>query len=305
LKTFLSIEDFKVLFGEEMFFQQLLSGMAVGSIYALIAIGFTIIYKATDVINFAQGDLMVWGCFISLTMVTSLGMPLWISFPITLFFMALLGIIIQALAIRHLVGKHVFSIVMATIGLSFVLRNLAGIIWTYDTFSFPSVFPSRQFSLGMVTISSTHLGIIAASFCLMALLYGFFKLTSIGLAMQATQQNQFGASIVGISVKRIFSMTWALGAVLGAIAGILIAPTQFLDVNLGYLGLKAFPAAVLGGFGSIPGAIVGGLIIGISENLAGTFMATWVKDIFAYIILLVILMIRPQGIFGIQEKKRV
>jgi len=288
-----------------MFFQQLISGLAVGSIYALIAIGFTIIYKATDVINFAQGELMVWGCFISLTMVTSLGMPLWISFLLTLFFMALFGIIIQALAIRHLVGKHIFSIVMATIGLSFVLRHLAGIIWTYDTFRFPSIFPPRTFSVGPATISGTHLGIIAASFILMALLYGFFKLTSLGLAMRATQQNQFGASLVGVSVKRVFSMTWALGAVLGAIAGILIAPILFLDVNMGYLGLKAFPAAVLGGFGSIPGAIVGGLIIGVSENLAGTYMATWVKDIVAYIILLVILMIRPQGIFGIQEKKRV
>lgn len=288
-----------------MFFQQLLSGMAVGSIYALIAIGFTIIYKATDVINFAQGEFMVWGGFISLTMITSLSMPLWIAFPLTLIFMALFGIIIQFLAIKHLVGKHVFSIVMATIGLSFVLRHLAGIIWTYDTFPFPSIFPSRQFSLGLATISGIHLGIIAASFSLMALLYGFFKLTSLGLAMRATQQNQFGASIVGVSVKRVFSMTWALGAVLGAIAGMLIAPIQFLDVNLGYLGLKAFPAAVLGGFGSIPGAIIGGLIIGVSENLAGTYMATWVKDIAAYVILLAILMIRPQGIFGIQEKKRV
>jgi len=138
----------------------------------------------------------------------------------------------------------------------------------------------------------------------MALLYGFFKVTTMGLAMRATQQNQLGASIVGISVKRIFSLTWALAAVLGTIAGILIAPIQFLNVNLGYLGLKAFPAAVLGGFGSIPGAIVGGMIIGISENLAGTYLATWVREIFAYIILLVILMIRPEGIFGLQEKKR-
>ena len=279
--------------------------MAVGSIYALIAIGFTIIYKATDVINFAQGEFMVWGCFISLTMVNSLGMPLWISFFLTLFCMALFGIIIQALAIRHLVGKHIFSIVMATIGLSFVLRHLAGIIWTYDTFSFPSIFPERRFSLGTATISSTHLGIISASFFLMILLYCFFKFTTLGLAMRATQQNQLGASIVGVSVKRVFAMTWAMGAALGAIAGILIAPIQFLDVNIGSLGLKAFPAAVLGGFGSIPGAIVGGLIIGVSENLAGTYMATWGKDIVAYIILLVILMIRPQGIFGIQENKRV
>ena len=289
-----------------MFFQQLISGMAVGSIYALIALGFVIIYKATEVINFAQGELMVWGAFLALTLTTSLGLPLWSSLLLSLFLMALFGMLLEVLAIRRLVGKHVFSIVMATIGLSFVLRHLAGIIWSYDNFPFPSLFPRQPLSImGLTTISSSHLGIILASFALMALLFLFFKFTSLGLAMRASQQNQLGASIVGISVKRIFSMTWALAAILGAIAGILIAPVQFLNVNLGYLGLKAFPAAVLGGFGSIPGAIVGGLIIGISENLAGTFLATWVRDIFAYLILLGILMIRPEGIFGLQEKKRV
>jgi len=288
-----------------MFFQQLISGMALGSIYALIALGFVIIYKATEVINFAQGELMVWGAFIALTLTTSMGLPLWLSFVLSLFFMALFGILLEVLAIRPLVGKPIFSIVMATIGLSFVLRHLAGIIWSYDNFRFPSIFPRQPFSLGLTTIASSHLGIICTSFALMGLLYGFFRFTSLGLAMRATQQNQLGASIVGVGVKRIFSLTWALAAMLGAIAGILIAPVQFLNVNLGYLGLKAFPAAVLGGFGSIPGAIVGGLIIGVSENLAGTFLATWVREIFAYIILLVILMIRPQGIFGIQEKKRV
>lgn len=289
-----------------MFFQQLISGMAVGSIYALIALGFVIIYKATEVINFAQGELMVWGAFLVLTLTASLGLPLWSSLLLSLFLMALFGMLLEVLAIRRLVGKHVFSIVMATIGLSFVLRHLAGIIWSYDNFPFPSLFPRQPLSImGLTTISSSHLGIILASFALMALLFLFFKFTSLGLAMRASQQNQLGASIVGISVKRIFSMTWALAAILGAIAGILIAPVQFLNVNLGYLGLKAFPAAVLGGFGSIPGAIVGGLIIGISENLAGTFLATWVRDIFAYIILLGILMIRPEGIFGLQEKKRV
>ena len=289
-----------------MFFQQLISGMALGSIYALIALGFVIIYKATEVINFAQGELMVWGAFIALTLTTSLGLPLWSSLLLSLFLMALFGILLEVLAIRPLVGKHIFSIVMATIGLSFVLRHLAGIIWSYDNFPFPSVFPLQSLPvMGLTTISSSHLGVIFSSFVLMALLYLFFRFSSLGLAMRATQQNQLGASIVGISVKRIVSLTWALAAILGAIAGILIAPAQFLNVNLGYLGLKAFPAAVLGGFGSIPGAIVGGLIIGVSENLAGTFLATWVRDIFAYVVLLVILMIRPEGIFGLQEKKRV
>jgi len=288
-----------------VFFQQFISGMAVGCIYALIALGFVIIYKATEVINFAQGEFMVWGAFFALTLATGWNLPIWLAFALALLGMFAFGMLIDVLAIRRLVGKHIFSIVMATIGLSFVLRHSAGIIWSYDNFRFPSLFPPAIISLGPASLASSHLGVILASFALMALLYGFFKVTTMGLAMRATQQNQLGASIVGISVKRIFSLTWALAAVLGTIAGILIAPIQFLNVNLGYLGLKAFPAAVLGGFGSIPGAIVGGMIIGISENLAGTYLATWVREIFAYIILLVILMIRPEGIFGLQEKKRV
>ena len=139
----------------------------------------------------------------------------------------------------------------------------------------------------------------------MFLLYLFFKFTDIGIAMQATSQNQLAAYLMGIGVKKVFLLTWAISAVIAAVAGILIAPISFLHANMGFIGLKAFPAAVLGGFGSIPGAIVGGLIIGLSENLAGAYLTTGFKNVFAYIILIIVLMIRPEGIFGIQEKKRV
>jgi branched-chain amino acid transport system permease protein len=182
---------------------------------------------------------------------------------------------------------------------------VAGMIWTYDTFDFPFVFSEKPLVLGSLVISTIHLTIIVSSVILMFLLYLFFKFTDIGIAMQATSQNQLAAYLMGIGVKKVFLLTWAISAVIAAMAGILIAPISFLHANMGFIGLKAFPAAVLGGFGSIPGAIVGGLIIGLSENLAGAYLTTGFKNVFAYIILIIVLMIRPEGIFGIQEKKRV
>lgn len=288
-----------------MLFQQLVSGIAFGCIYALVALGFVIIYKATDVINFAQGELMMVGAFAAYTFLVSLEIPYYFGFPLAIIAMAFFGILIERVAIRPLVGKPFFSIVMATIGLSIILRNLAGMIWTYHTFSYPPIFPRGLIKLGPVSLSPVYVVIIATAAILMIGLYLFFKFNRIGLAMRATQQNPLAADLMGLGVKRIFSYTWALGSVVGAIAGILVAFIQFVHANLGFLGLKAFPAAVLGGFGSIPGAIVGGLIIGISESVAGLYFSEGIRNIFPYIILIVVLMIKPEGIFGIYERKKV
>lgn len=288
-----------------MIFQQILIGIAFGCIYALVALGFVLIYKATDVVNFAQGELMMIGAFVAYTFLISLKIPYYFGFPLAIIAMALLGILIERVAIRPLIGKSFFSIVMATIGLSIIMRNLAGIIWSYHTFSYPPIFPRELIKLGPVPISPVYVVIISGAAVLMVALYCFFKFHRIGLAMRATQQNPLVADLMGLGVKKIFSYTWALGSAVGAIAGILVAFIQFVHVNLGFLGLKAFPAAVLGGFGSIPGAIVGGLIIGISENVAGLYFSEGIKNIFAYIILIGILIIKPEGIFGIHERKKV
>jgi branched-chain amino acid transport system permease protein len=288
-----------------MLWQQIISGVAVGCIYALVALGFVLIYKATEVINFAQGEFMMIGAFAAYTLIVFCKLPFLPAFVFTLIFMFLFGILLDRVIFRPLVGEGAFALVMVTIGLAFTLRSLAGMIWTYDTFDFPFVFSEKPLDLGGLVISKVHLTIIVSSVILMSLLYLFFKFTDIGIAMQATSQNQLAAYLMGIGVKKVFLLTWAISAVIAAIAGILIAPISFLHANMGFIGLKAFPAAVLGGFGSIPGAIVGGLIIGLSENLAGGYLTPGFKNIFAYIILILVLMIRPEGIFGIKEKKRV
>jgi branched-chain amino acid transport system permease protein len=288
-----------------MLWQQIISGVAVGCIYALVALGFVLIYKATEVINFAQGEFMMIGAFAAYTLIVFCKLPFLPAFVFTLIFMFLFGILLDRVIFRPLVGEGAFALVMVTIGLAITLRSLAGMIWTYDTFDFPFVFSEKPLDLGGLVISKVHLTIIVSSVILMSLLYLFFKFTDIGIAMQATSQNQLAAYLMGIGVKKVFLLTWAISAVIAAIAGILIAPISFLHANMGFIGLKAFPAAVLGGFGSIPGAIVGGLIIGLSENLAGGYLTPGFKNIFAYIILILVLMIRPEGIFGIKEKKRV
>jgi branched-chain amino acid transport system permease protein len=248
---------------------------------------------------------MMIGAFVAYTLIALLKLPFLPALAFTLVFMFFFGIFLDRVMFRPLVGEEAFALVMVTLGLSFTLRSVAGMIWTYDTFDFPFIFSEKPLVLGSLVISTIHLTIIVSSVILMFLLYLFFKFTDIGIAMQATSQNQLAAYLMGIGVKKVFLLTWAISSVIAAVAGILIAPISFLHANMGFIGLKAFPAAVLGGFGSIPGAIVGGLIIGLSENLAGAYLTTGFKNVFAYIILIIVLMIRPEGIFGIQEKKRV
>jgi len=288
-----------------MFWQLAISGMALGCVYALIALGFVLIFKATAVINFAQGEFMMLGAFVAFSLLNYGHLPFWMSVVLTLLIMAGFGAVLDRVVMRHLVGEPVFAMVMFTIGLSIFLRSVAGMIWSTDTYTLALPFGNDIVRIGSVALSRGDLLVVGATTLLVALLFLFFRFTDLGIAMQATSQNQFATYLMGINVERVFSITWALSALVAAVAGILLAPILFLHKDMGFIGLKAFPAAVLGGFGSVPGAIVGGLIIGVSENLAGGFLPLWVKDIFAYIVLIAVLIIRPEGIFGIEEKKKV
>ena len=288
-----------------MFWQLFTSGMALGCIYALIALGFVLIFKATDVINFAQGEFMMLGAFVAFSFINYAHTPFWIAVVLTLLVMGLFGVLLDRVVMRFLVGEPAFSMIMFTIGLSLFLRSVAGMIWSTDTYSFPSPVSEDVVRLGSVAISQGDILVVGSTAVLVLLLYLFFRFTDLGIAMQSTSQNQFAAYLMGINVEGMFSVVWALSAMVAAVAGILLAPILFLHKDMGFIGLKAFPAAVLGGFGSIPGAIVGGLIIGISENLAGGFLPLWVKDIFAYLVLIAVLIVRPEGLFGIQERKKV
>jgi len=288
-----------------MFWQLFSSGMALGCVYALIALGFVLIYKATDVINFAQGEFMMLGAFVAFTLIHFVHAPFWVTVILTLIIMAGFGMLLDRIVMRYLVGEPTFSLVMFTMGMAVFFRSVAGMIWSTETYTFPSPVQEGVVHLGSVAIARGDIVVVCSTAALVLLLYLFFRFTDVGIAMQATSQNQFASYLMGINVERIFNFVWALSAMVAAVAGILLAPILFLHKDMGFIGLKAFPAAVLGGFGSIPGAIVGGLIIGISENLAGGFLPLWVKDVFAYIVLIAVLIIRPEGIFGIQEKKKV
>lgn len=288
-----------------MIIQQIISGLAVGCVYGLIAIGFVLIFKTTEVINFAQGEIMMLGAFVAFTLITIFNVPFVLAFLLTPIICGGIGILLERALIRPLVGEPVVSIIIVTIGMSITLRAFAGMIWSYDTLDFPRLFSEEAIKIGSIIISPVDISVILITLGLVILLFLFFKFTTLGISLQSLAQNPLASLLMGVSVKHGYSMTWAISAMVGAVAGMIIAPITFLSVNMGFLGLKAFPAAVIGGFNSIPGALVGGVIIGISENLAGIYLPPWVKDIFAYIVMMAVLMIRPEGIFGTHEQKKV
>ncbi|ODS98499.1 MAG: ABC transporter permease [Lautropia sp. SCN 69-89] len=289
------------------FAQMLVGGTAIGCIYAIVALGFVLIYKASEIINFAQGDLMMLGAFLGYTFVGVLGMPFVAGLALAVVCMALVGAVLDRVVLRPMVGQPVFAIVIITIGIGFLIRSVVTIApgWGTETRSIATPYSRGVAALGSVVIGNEYLAIIAATVTLVLVLYGFFRFTTLGIAMQATSQNQLAAYHVGIPVKAILSRIWAISAAAAALAGVLLAPVTFVHVNMGFIGLKAFPAAVLGGFGSVPGAIVGGLVVGIVEALAGFYLPEGFKNVAAYVLLLLVLAVRPQGLFGQSVMKKV
>ena len=289
------------------FLQVLISGISQGCIYGLIALGFVLIYKATEAVNFAQGELMMLGAFVGLTVSAYFGMPYWAVLLISVAVLAVFGFLTERLILRPILGQPAFAIVMVTIGVGYTARGLITMIPGIgtDTHVLEVPFKDKMLSVGGLTIGMEHVVIIATSIVLCALLFGLFRYTRIGIAMQAASQNQLAAHYMGIPVKRLNGLIWATSAAVAAVAGILLAPITFVHVNMGFIGLKAFPAAVIGGFESLPGAIIGGLIIGIVESLAGFYLPEGFKDIAAYVVVLAMLMVKPNGLFGEKIRKRV
>lgn len=287
--------------------QTILRGISIGCIYGLVALGFVLIYKATEVINFAQGEVMMLGAFVGYTLIAVLGLPYWAALLLATLSLGLFGMILERVALRPLIGEPIFAIVILTVGLGFFLRSVVTMIpgWGAESHGLKTPFTERFLRYSQLVISWEHLAIILLTLVLVFVLFCFFKFTRAGVAMRAASQNQLAAVYMGISINRVFSLAWIISAALGAFAGILLAPITFVHFNMGFLGLKALPAAVLGGFGSIPGAIVGGLIIGLTESFAGFYLPVGWKDIAAYIILILVLILRPEGLFGIQQKKKV
>jgi branched-chain amino acid transport system permease protein len=289
----------------DIILQLVLNGLAVGCIYGLVALGFVLIYKTTELVNFAQGDLLMLGAFTCYMFVVWYGVGYWLAFALAIVAVALFGAALDATVLRRVIGQPQFAVVMLTIGLGATFRSFASITWGSEIYTLPTSFSARQTMVGKVSVSHEYVAIIVGTVLLCSVLYAFFRYTKVGVAMQATSQNQLAAYYMGIPVKRMFSLIWAISAGVAAVAGVLLAPVSLIDVNLGFIGLKAFAAAVLGGFGSILGALIGGLTIGLIEMFAGTYLPQGFKDVAAYVVLLVVLAVRPQGMFGTVGRKKV
>ena len=287
--------------------QLLISGVAQGCIYGLIALGFVLIYKATETVSFAQGDLMMVGAFGGLLTMTLLGFPFWLAVIASVVGMGLFGVVVERLVIRPILGQPAFSIVMLTIGVGYVLRGVITMIPNIgtDTHTLPVPYKDLSFRLGALVLNAEQLVVIGATGVLCVLLFTVFRFSKVGIAMQASSQNQLAAYYMGIPVQRLNGLAWGLAAAVAAVAGLLLAPITFVHANMGLIGLKAFPAAVVGGFGSLPGAIVGGLVIGIVESLSGFYLPDGFKDTAAYIVVLIMLMVKPNGLFGEKLRKKV
>lgn len=286
--------------------QLAVNGTAAGCIYGLVALGFVLIYKATEMVNFAQGELMMLGAFFAFTFVGVWGFNYWAGFALAIVATAAFGYLLDAVVLRRVIGQPQFAVVMLTLGLAFIFRAVAGTVWGYDAVGFVTPFTNKVANLGGgVVLGQDNMAIITGTVILCTVLYLFFSRTRLGVAMQASSQNQLAAYYMGIPVRTVFSLIWAISAGVAAVAAVLLVPVQMIDVNMGFIGLKAFAAAVLGGFGSIPGALVGGVIIGVVEQFAGYYLPAGSLELTSNIVLLGVLILRPQGLFGHVIRKRV
>ncbi len=289
------------------FLQLVIGGISQGCIYGLIALGFVLIYKATETVSFAQGELMMLGAFGGLATMTFLGFPFWLAVLCAIAAMALMGVLLERVVIRPILGQPAFSIVMLTIGIGYVARGLITMIPGIgtETHTLPVPYKDEIWTVGALVLNVEQMAVIGVTAVLCLLLFALFRYSKLGIAMQASSQNQLAAYYMGIPVQRLNGLVWGLAAAVAAVAGLLLAPITFVHANMGFIGLKAFPAAVVGGFGSLPGAIVGGLIIGTVESLAGFYLPDGFKDTAAYIVVLVMLMVKPNGLFGEKLRKKV
>jgi branched-chain amino acid transport system permease protein len=281
-----------------MLSQLIASGLALGSIYGLLALSLVLINKATDVVNFAQGEMAMFGTFVCFALLTKAGIPLIAVLVLAGPIGALLGLATERIAMRPLHAAPQVNALIATIGLWMIFHHSAGWIWGYDPVRFPSLFPADPLNLLGARVSQNSLGIIAVAVLVMILLYLFFEYTRTGIAMRAASMNRRAAQLMGIPVDSMGLLAWGLATGISVISGFLIAPLTFLDFEMMFsVLLKAFAGAILGGFNSLPGAVAGCLLIGMLESLFAAYVSTAFKDTFAFGIIIAVLMLRPQGLF--------
>lgn len=294
----------------DLFIQLLVNGLIVGTLYGVVAMCFVLIYKSTQIVNFAQGEFLLIGAWVCWYFLTQYQLPFWAGFLLTLAFMMAFGVILQVVVLRPMIGEPIISVIMVTIGLSIFFQS--AMKWMFGVFvqPFPKVFEVETISLFGLQVQTAYVMSVVISLAIMAAFAYFFKYSRYGLAMRATAFNQQVAQSLGISVKQVFAMAWAISAMVSAVAGVVVGMVNGVSSALSFFGIKVFPAVILGGLDSIIGAIVGGLIIGVLENLAEYFDAQWLHignlyTVAPFYVLVIILMIKPYGLFGTKNIERV
>jgi branched-chain amino acid transport system permease protein len=288
-----------------MFLQLLISGLTSGFLYALIGAGFVIIYKATNILNIAQGEILMFGAFIGFTLKAYFHVPFPLLFPLVVIITALFGALLDLIVFRPLRSAPGSTLIMATLAIMTILQSSARLIWGDDVYPFPPLFDPTSRKVGGILITPQNFWLMVIAAGLIITLFLFFRFTKMGKAMRAAQQRRETASLMGISVKQVFSLSWAISSALAGITGVLVAPLLGVSPMMGWIGIKAFAAVILAGFNNLPGAIVGGLSLGILENLVGGYISSSVKEIAGFVILILVLVVRPTGLFGAKVIKKV
>ena len=291
--------------------QDIVNGVMIGSLYALIALGFVLIYKSSHVINFAQGEVVMFGGYLAVVLTTLYGLAFPLAFLVTLVIAALVGLVIERGILRPLVGKPLIAVIMATVGLASILRGLAPLLWGSIPRTFPSSFVNSNNAVDFLGVPVAPISLWSFGFAaVFVLLFGlFFRYTRTGIAMQAVADDQQAAMSMGISVPRVFAWSWGIALLVAAVGGTILGNRQGVDISLATIGLKVFPVVILGGLDSIVGAIVAGIAIGVIENLAGSYIDPHVgggfKDVAPFVVMVIVLMVRPHGLFGSANIDRV
>lgn len=298
----------------EKIFGVLLNGLSMGAIYALLALGFVLIFKSTGILNFAHGELAMIGAFVCYSLAMQYGLPYVIAFALAIAFGALLGAVVEVVFFRRMVGEPIFSTIMITVGLASILTSVAGVVWGHDVYPLRGPFTDKTVLIGGAVISQGAVYTLVVSLVLFGVFALFFTRSLLGVSMKGTAEDPHTASLMGINVNRIHMVAWAVGGFVAAMAGIFLADQSFVRLSMSHTGIKAMSAAILGGMESIRGAVVGGLLVGIVEGVAATYLSGAViggfhfgdiKEVAAFAIMIVVLMIRPQGIFGSEKVERV
>ena len=291
----------------EFFFQLLLNGMAIGFLYGLSALGFVMIFKSSSVLNFAHGELLALGAFVFLSLVTWAKLPVVVAFLVTLVGTFFLGFVIERLFLRPLIGESLIEVIMLTVGLAAMLKGLMLFIWGGNLQVYPFELPeSLSIQLGTVYIAPVYAASFIMSLIFLIMFGLFFKYSSQGIYMRSVGDNQTASLSLGVHVKRVFALSWAIAAIVAGMSGIVQGMINGINVHeLSAIGLKVFPVVILGGLDSIGGAIIGGIIIGLIETFTSGYLASSLREVVPYVVLLIILLLKPYGLFGLVEIERV